>query len=194
MAETPISLLERLRHQPDAQSWQQLVALYTPLIQGWLRRSGLPQADSDDLVQDVLQVLVRKLPEFEHQGQRGAFRSWLRTITTHRLRDFWRSRRVRSVVAVDSELLASLEALEDPNSELTRAWEKAHDEHVTRELLSMIQPEFQPATWSAFCRTVLEGEKPAAVAGELGISVNAVFIAKSRVLARLREEGRGLID
>ena len=132
MAETPVSLLERLRRQPDAQSWEQLVALYTPLIQGWLRRSGLLHADAEDLVQEVLQVLVRKLPEFAHQGQRGAFRHWLRTITTHRLRDFWRSHRVRGVVA--GQRAAPRSNSEDPNSDLVRAWDRSHDEHVTRQL------------------------------------------------------------
>jgi RNA polymerase sigma-70 factor (ECF subfamily) len=194
MAETPHSLLERIRAQPDELAWKQIADLYMPLIHSWVRRAGLNHTDADDLVQDVLQVLFRKLPEFRHDGRTGAFRHWLRTITAHRLGDFWRAQRVRSVVTTGTDLQASLEQLEDPQSDLTRVWDREHDEHVTRRLLEMIRPDFEPNTWLAFTRVVLEGQKSQAVADQLGMSVNAVFIAKSRVLARLRDEGRGLID
>jgi RNA polymerase sigma-70 factor (ECF subfamily) len=87
-----------------------------------------------------------------------------------------------------------LEQLEDPNSALSQLWDREHDQHVTRRLLELIEPEFSATTWQAFRRVVLEGAKAAEVAAELGITANAVWIAKSRVLARLREELRGLTD
>src|SRR5262249_60000951 len=89
---------------------------------------------------------------------------------------------------------AALAQLEDPGSDLSRRWDREHDEHVARRLLELLRPEFQPNTWRAFERLMLEGGKPDEVAAELGLSVNAVFIAKSRVLRRLREEAEGLID
>src|SRR4051812_18414025 len=92
MAETSVSLLERLRRQPDGRDWQRLVDIYTPLVHGWLRRQEVPPADADDLVQDVLGVLVRELPAFEHNHRPGAFRAWLRAITVNRIRGYWRSR------------------------------------------------------------------------------------------------------
>ena len=95
MSETSFSLLNRLRLQPDAESWRRLVDLYTPLIQGWLRRHAVPAADADDLTQEVMAVVVRELPQFNHNQQRGAFRNWLRTITVNRLRVLWRSRQTR---------------------------------------------------------------------------------------------------
>src|SRR5437588_352435 len=95
MAETSVSLLERLRVHPDAASWKRLVDLYTPLIRRWLDRDGLQPSDNDDLVQEVLTTLVGELPHFRHNGQRGAFRRWLRVTTVNRLRDFWRKRRAR---------------------------------------------------------------------------------------------------
>src|SRR5712671_2205965 len=95
MSETSFSLLNRLRTQPDAESWRRLVDLYTPLIQGWLRRHAVPAADADDLTQEVMSVVVRELPQFKHNQQRGAFRNWLRTITVNRLRVLWRSRHRR---------------------------------------------------------------------------------------------------
>jgi RNA polymerase sigma-70 factor (ECF subfamily) len=194
MPETSASLLERLRTPSDAAAWQRLVDLYEPLIRGWLRRHGLQPSDSDDLVQEVLSVLVKELPAFEHNGRPGAFRSWLRTITVHCLRRHWRAQVYRADAAGGSAWEEHLAQLEDPASGLSKLWDGEHDRHVFRRLLAMIEPEFQPSTWQAFRRLVLDGVPAAAVAAELSISVNAVLIAKSRVLQRLRHEGQGLVD
>jgi RNA polymerase sigma-70 factor, ECF subfamily len=194
MSDTPVSLLERLRTRPDDASWGRLVGLYTPLIRGWLRRHLLADADADDLVQEILAVVVRELPRFRHNDRPGAFRSWLRTVTVHRLRDFWRSRRYRPQPTGGSNFLAKLEQLQDPASGLSRLWDEEHDRHVVARLLEQIRPDFEPGTWQAFEGVMLGGERAADVAARLGISVNAVLLAKSRILARLRQVGRGLID
>ena len=186
--ETPLSLLERVRDPADETAWRRLVNLYTPLIHRWLCRS-VTGADEDDLVQEVLSAVLRAMPSFEHSGQRGAFRRWLRITTLHRLSTFRRSRRGRP----DSPPEA-WEELEDPDSELSRNWDREHDEYIARRLLELMEPEFSQPTWQAFRRQVIDDLKPAEVAAELGTSVNAVLLAKSRVLARLRQEGRGLID
>jgi RNA polymerase sigma-70 factor (ECF subfamily) len=191
MSQTSLSLLQRLRQRPDAEAWQRLVGLYAPLIHGWLRRHGVPPTDADDLAQDVLTVVVRELPQFEHNQRRGAFRTWLRTITVHRIRNFWRNQRLRPAVG-DEEFGKVLDLLEDPHSTLSRQWDQEHDRQVARRLMELIQPEFELKSWRAFQRTALEGARAAEVAVELGLSVNAVLIAKSRVLQRLRAEARGL--
>src|SRR4051812_50050746 len=92
MSETDKSLLRRLDDRADAASWQQFLTIYTPLIRGWLRRHGVPPADAEDLTQEVLGVVVRKLPGFRHNQRGGAFRTWLRAITTNCLRRAWRAR------------------------------------------------------------------------------------------------------
>jgi len=194
MAETSVSLLERLRLHPDAAAWRELVDLYTPLIRGWLRRHAVSEADADDLTQEVMAVVVRELPHFQHNQRRGAFRNWLRTITAHRLRASWRDRKSLPEATGDSDFLKMLDQLEDPASDLSRLWEREHDRHVARRLLELIEPHFEASTWQAFRRVVLDGCKAAAVAEELGLSVNAVLLAKSRVLRRFREEMRGLTD
>ena len=194
MSETSHSLLDRLRSRPDGEAWQRLVGLYTPLLRGWLRRHGVQESDADDLVQEVLVVVVRDLPHFEHSRRPGAFRSWLRTTLAHRLRDFWRGRGYRPEATGGSDFLKQLAELEDPDSGLSRLWDQEHDRHVVRRLLEAIRPEFRPGTWEAFAGVMLEGDRPAEVAGRLGVSVNAVLLAKSRVLGRLRQVGRGLID
>ena len=194
MSETSVSLLDRLRLQPDEAAWRRLVDLYTPLIRGWLRRQGLPDPDADDVVQEVLAVVVRRLPEFRHSERTGAFRCWLRTITDNCLRDHWRAQRGRARATGHSDFLRVLEQLEDPDSGLSRLWDEEHDRHVTRQLLELIRPRFEDSTWRAFQRVALDGVPPEQVAAEMGMTVNAVFIAKSRVLHLLRQEGAGLID
>ena len=194
MFETSGSLLERLRREPDDASWRRLVDLYTPLLRGWLRRELVPPEDADDLVQEVLAVLGRERPQFHYDRRRGSFRGWLRTITVNRLRAYWRARQTRPLATGDSDLARKLNELEDPHSALSQRWDRAHDRHVARRLLKLIEPEFEATTWQAFRRVALDGAEPAAVAAELGISLNAVYLAKYRVLRRLREEIRGLTD
>jgi RNA polymerase sigma-70 factor (ECF subfamily) len=194
MSETSHSLLERLRERPDGDDWRRLVDLYAPLLRAWMGRHGVQSADVDDLIQEVLTVLVRELPRFQHNQRPGAFRRWLRTILVHRLRDFWRDRQHRPQAVGGSDVLSQLDQLEDPESALSRLWDEEHDHSVVRRLLERIEGEVTPSTWQAFRRVALEGKDEATVAGELGLSVNAVFIAKSRVLQRLRREAAGLIE
>jgi RNA polymerase sigma factor (sigma-70 family) len=194
MSTTPISLLERLGDHPDAGAWREFVDLYTPLLTRWLRRYSLESHDAEDLVQEVLGVVVRQLPQFRHNRQAGAFRRWLRTITANCLRKFWRTERTRPRSAGGDDFAAMLDQLEDPGSDLSRLWDREHDRHVVEGLLRRIGADFAATTWKAFRGHVVEDRPAGEVAAELALSVNAVVIAKSRVLRRLREVARGLID
>lgn len=191
MLDTSVSLLERLRVQPDADGWRRLVELYEPLLNSWLRRYAVPPADAADLVQEVLTVLVRELPEFRHDLRPGAFRRWLRNILLNRLRVFWRTRQRQGETGDADEILAQLE---DPSDRLERLWDQEHDRHILIRLTELLQKEFEPATWDAFRLTALEGQPYSSVAAALNLSVNAVRIAKSRVLKRMRQEAAGLIE
>src|SRR5262245_39722953 len=189
MTETSLTLLERLRQGGDEAAWERLVRLYTPLIRGWLRRH-LPQVDDvDELTQQVFKVVVEKMPAFEHAGRAGSFRAWLRSICVNCVRMFWRS--APPGRGPDPEPM--LQQLEDPHSDLSPQWDREHDKHVVRTLLEQIEPEFKPPTLQAFRLLVLEERQPEEVAVELGITINAVYIAKSQVLRRLREEAAGLV-
>jgi RNA polymerase sigma-70 factor (ECF subfamily) len=190
-ADTSASLLERLRDRADQDAWRRLTVLYTPLLHVWLGAARLQAADVDDLTQRVLTVVVRKLPQFEHNGRPGAFRTWLRFIAANVLREFSRS---RAATGGSGEAAALLEELKDPHSDLNRHWEEEHNRHLLSGLLELVKPEFTTPTWWAFSRQVLDEVSASLVATELGLSVNAVLIAKSRVLNRLRREARGLLE
>ena len=191
--ETSASLLERLRSAPDEADWGQLLELYTPLIRVWIRRYSSSQQDADDVVQEVLSVVIRKLPAFERQ-RTGSFRSWLRSITVNCLRDSWRANKFRPSATGGSDFRQILDQMEDPQSQLSQVWNKEHDQHVLRTLLDQVRPSLADETWQAFKRVSVDGETAADVAEALGMTVNSVYIAKSRVMSRIRELGRGLID
>jgi RNA polymerase sigma factor (sigma-70 family) len=191
--ETSLSLLERLTDRPTDPDWRRLVELYQPLLRAWCLRSGLGDADADDLVQETLSVVVREVGEFRH-GHPGAFRSWLRTILAHRLRDFFRARRYRPVATGGSDFLERLDQLESPDSALSKEWDREHDRHVVAKIMKLVERDVQPQTWQAFRRQVIDNLPAAEVAAELGLSRNSVLLAKSRVLKRLRAELAGFVD
>jgi RNA polymerase sigma-70 factor (ECF subfamily) len=193
MNETRQSLLVRAQ-TGEAEAWKDLTDLYRPLIIGWLNRQGVPAVDLDDLSQEVLLSVVQHLPSFEHSGNRGAFRSWLRTIVCSRTTDYWRATGASKHAEGGSGAAAALQQIADPDSDLNRQWDEEHDRYVLGCLLDLVDEEFEPTTLRAFRRLALDGATGAVVAEELGLSVAAVYVAKSRVLQRIRQEAEGLID
>jgi RNA polymerase sigma-70 factor (ECF subfamily) len=187
------SLLLRAR-DGDEDAWVDLSRLYKPLIYGYLRRQSVPEAEQDDLVQEILIAIVRGLPAFEHSGRRGAFRAWLRAIAYNHSCNFWRSPARRTSTLSDTMAEETLLRLEDPDDSLHRFWEDEHDEYVLRCLIDLIELEFEPTTVRAFRRVALEGASGADVATELGITLVAVYAGRSRVLKRLKELAEGLLD
>ena len=183
--ETSLTWLSRLMDAPDSADWRRLLDVYGPLLHAWLSRAGVPEAERDDLVQEVFMVVVRQVREFEHRGP-GAFRAWLRVILANHIHKYFRTRTV--VAAIDPDQLAQ------EDSVLCKLWDRDHDEFLAARALRAAEVDFAPATWAAFRRQVFDGCRPAEVAAELGLTLNAVLLAKSRVLKRLREELRGLVE
>jgi RNA polymerase sigma-70 factor (ECF subfamily) len=193
MDETRLSLLFRAQ-TGEADAWKDLTALYHPMIIGWLNRQGVPASDLDDLSQEVLLSVVKHLPNFQHSNRRGAFRSWLRTIVCSRTADYWRASDTGTQADGGSGATAALQLIADPNSDLNRQWDEQHDRYVFNRLLDLVEEEFEATTMQAFRRLALNGASGAETAAELGLSVAAVYAARSRVLRRIRQEAEGLID
>jgi RNA polymerase sigma-70 factor (ECF subfamily) len=188
MNNTSASLLQQLRQAEPAAAWSRFVTLYTPLLLYWARRLVRDDADATDLVQDVFAVLIVKLPAFEYEPGKG-FRNWLRTILLNKWRDRCR-RPVPQPIGTDDGALAEL-AVPDDAAEFGEA---EYRRHLAQRALELMQVEFPPAMWRACWEHVVHGRPAAEVAAELGIAVGTVYVAKSRVLARLRQELEGLMD
>lgn len=187
---TSLSLLDRLRRDPSEADWVRLQAVYRPLVSGWVARVPGLESEADDVVQEVLIVLVRELPRFERRRE-GSFRTWLRRVTANRVREVWRQRARRPSTAPAE---AFLDRLADPAGDLSAEWDRDHDRHVFARLEEVIRPDFTDATWAAYRRFAVDGAPAERVAAELGLTRNAVVLAKSRVLRRLREEAGVLLD
>jgi RNA polymerase sigma-70 factor (ECF subfamily) len=188
MLTTSYSLLERLRRPDvDGVAWDRFVALYTPLLHRWARNWGLQPADAGDVVQDVLLVLLRKLPSYQ-QAPHRRFRSWLWGVTRNRVRAF---RRRRFPTPLGDDPGADELAAPDRLAEHEAAEELAL---LTRRAAELLQSDFQPATWKAFWETAVVGRSGSEVAAELGLTVGAVYAARFRVQQRIREELAGFLD
>lgn len=189
MNSTSESLLLRLKAADDHQAWAKFVRLYTPLIFYWARRIGLQAQDAADLVQDVLTIVFQKLPEFEYDRDKS-FRAWLRTVTMNKFRQWCRK---KSLGALDvTQTVWSNIAEQSSLAEST--WDLNYRQELVARALDLLEPEFQPATWQALKQYVLSGGPAGEIATEHGLSVWTLYAAKSRLLARMREELDGLID
>lgn len=194
MDNTSLSLLERLQQHPSDSAWRDVVELYSPLLEHWLRPFQLQAADRDDLVQESLATVLQQVAHFQHAGRQGSFRAWLRAVVVNRLREFWRRRDRHPQGTGDTAMAELLQQLESPSSGLSQQWDREHDRYVAHRLLARLEPLFEATTREAFRRVVIEGRPAREVAAELDISVNAVLLAKSRILRQLRLEMQGLTD
>jgi RNA polymerase sigma-70 factor, ECF subfamily len=182
---TSVSLLRRLQSAQDAAAWERFVDLYTPIVFRWARRAGFQQAEASDLVQDVLMQLLRSLPSFGFDPQKGRFRSWLKTVVLNRARDLMAQRRPDPV---DPQVLA-LEPVDPPDF-----WDEEYDRLLFDRALVVMRTEFEETTWRACWEHLTSGRSAREIGAELGLSEAAVFTAKSRVLNRLRQELQVLLD
>lgn len=184
MHTTSVSLLQRVRVVSDKEAWERFVRLYTPLLLYLAKRLGLQEQDAADLVQDVLVVMVRKLPEFQYQPGKS-FRAWMRTV----LMNTWRDRRKsRETSPLDS----GVEPKVQPEDEILE--EREYQLYILGRALRLMAADFEPTTWQACWETVVCGRPAADVAAELKTTVNAVYLAKSRVLSRVRQDLEGLLE
>ena len=189
---TSLSLLGRLQEKSQPDDWSRFVAIYTPFIGRYIRLDATLAADAEDICQEVLAKVALHLSGF-HRQRDGSFRAWLKTVTANQVRLFWRKRQSRQKIG-KSGAQPLLEALSDPCNELSLAWDREYDDYLICRLQAIVRAEFSATTWRAFTLRVLEEKTSAEVAAELGLSKNAVDIAKSRVLSRLRQEAAGLLD
>ncbi len=187
MVSTSVSLLNRIRTTPSELDWSRFVDIYAPLIFYWGRQKGLQPEDSAELVQDVLTDLVTKMRTFEYDP-RQRFRGWLRTLVVNRAINS--QRRIARSPQTGRELQIHLASVEDDDL-LSNT---QYFSQVALQTLRLMQTDFEPATWQAGWFQIVDGRKAAEVASELGITINAAYLAKSRLLNRLRGELEGLFD
>ena len=191
MNTTSESLLFRLQDAPDGEvdqnAWEKFVQLYTPLMFHWARKVGLQQSDAADLVQDVLSIVFRRLPEFQYDTS-GSFRGWLRMVTLNKFREKKRKRVTEVSIASNSvlEQIASLQRAES-------TWDLDYGQMLLQQTMELMESDFQPGTWQALRAVMAEGMTVDQAAEATGVSIWTIYSAKARLMKRLREELKGLL-
>ena len=170
----------------DVEAWQRLVDLYAPTIFHWCRQAGLRDEDAGDVVQEVFKSVVAGLEGFDRD--RGGFGAWLRGIARHRIQDHFRRQGGLPAARGGTDAQRQfLEIADMPDSSFPD-YQKNPEADVWHRAVELVRAEFEAGTWQAFWRVAVDGQRPADVAEELGMTLGAVYKAKSRVLRRVRQE------
>jgi RNA polymerase sigma-70 factor (ECF subfamily) len=184
---TRASLLLQIRDGADHAAWQEFVNLYGPVVYGFARKRGLQDADAADIVQDVLRSVSSSIGRLDYDRHQGTFRGWLFTVTRNKVFNFLSARRIRPQGSGDTTTNRLLDSL-PKGSDDSDTWELEYQRRLAALAMDRIKEEFQANTWQAFCLTAVEGLGAPEVAKQLRMSPGAIYVAKSRVLARLRDE------
>jgi RNA polymerase sigma-70 factor (ECF subfamily) len=187
------SLLVRIRNARDREAWGQFVEVYAPLVYDMARRRGLQDADAADLTQDVLRSIAGAIGRLEYDPRRGTFRSWLFTVTRNALNTFFEAQRRVPRASGDSAVQDWLANQPDPADE-SAVWDREYERRLLDVAAEQVRLEFENPTWQAFWRTAVKGQPAKEAAEGLGMSVGAVYIARSRVLSRIKEKVAQLRD
>lgn len=180
---TQPSLLVRIRQPQDTAAWRQFAQTYAPLIYGHLRKRGLQDADAADVAQDVLRSVATRIGQFDYDPARGSFRGWLLSVVHSRLADFRRrGQRQRALLEEAANQAGEASAAD------TAEWNLDYERQIFHAAAERVRGDFGESAWRAFWLAAVEGKAAKEIAAELDLSPAAVYLAKARVMKRIREE------
>lgn len=185
--DTRHTLLLKIRDAGDARSWGEFVEIYTPLLYHYFLARGLNDADASDLGQEVMRSVAKAIANFDYDPEKGTFRSWLYTIARNKLNTFFRKSARQPKGSGRTTVLNVVNAIEDEAADMEAQWELEHRRRMFEWASAQIRENYDPHTWQAFERVALRQEEAGAVAEDLGMKLGAVYVAKSRITAKLRE-------
>ncbi len=184
---TRASLLVQIRDGSNHAAWHEFMRLYGPLVYGFARKRGLQDADAADLMQTVMRSVAGAIGRLDYDREQGTFRGWLFTITRNKVYSFLEARRIRPQGSGDTGTNRLLDSHPDSSND-SDVWELDYQRRLASLAMERVQSEFQDNTWRAFQLTAVDGQPAAEVSRQLGLSPGAIYVAKSRVLARLKDE------
>ena len=182
------SLLARIKNPRDRQAWAEFVDIYAPLIYGFAQKQGLQDADAADLTQEVLGAVARSAPRLDYDPARGSFRGWLFRVVRNELCDFGAARKRHQPGSGDTDMKRRLEEQPAPTEDEAAAWESEYERQLFALACEQVRRDFNESTWQAFWLTAIQGKSGKEVADVLNMTTAAVYLAKRRVIARLRQQ------
>jgi RNA polymerase sigma factor (sigma-70 family) len=181
------SLVLRLRNPRDEAAWGEFVEIYEPLVYRLARKKGLQDADARDLCQEVFRAVASAIERWDPDPAKGKFRAWLFRIARNLLVNFLASQHRHIRGSGSTSVQELLEARPSADSQADAEFRTEFQRRAFRWAAEQTKKEFTDSTWQAFWKTGVDNRPIAEVAKELGLSAGAVYIARSRVLARLRQ-------
>ena len=185
--DTRATLLLKIRDLKDRTAWSEFVELYTPLLYSYAIKAGLQDADAADIAQESMCDVVRSIRSFEYDSSKGSFRGWLLTVTRNRIRKRMSPHQQRSTGSGDTAVLRLLQEQPQASADaIEQAWQQEYELRLFHWAAERVREEFRETTWQAFWKTTVENMSIEQAAASLELTLGAVYIARSRVLARLR--------
>ncbi len=181
------SLLLRIRDPQQTEAWAQFVEIYTPLIYRYAVRRGLQDADAADVAQEVFKAVASYVSNFEYNRQRGTFRGYLYTVARNKLNDHLARGHKQEKGSGETRIHQMLDNRPGSDTNDETQWNLDYQRQMFDWAVRQVQRDFQETTWHAFWQTAVELHPAKQVAESLGISVGAVYIAKSRVLTKIKK-------
>lgn len=188
---TESSLLHRAKRSELA-AWERIASLYSPLVYGWCRRCSLQPADAENVGQEVLLTVHRTLGQFEIRPERGTFRGWLKSIVRSKVVDYIRRRSQQELALGGSDAAWILQQV--PNQDVWQEQEEQESHFLFRRAVELIHAEYSDRDWQVFRAVVMFGQSAQEVADSMQLTLNAVYLVKSRILQRVKSEFQGLLD
>ena len=184
------TLILRLRNSEDDASWREFVEIYTPLLFGYCRKRGLSSADTSDVVQEVMRSVSIAMKNFVYDPEKGKFKGWLFTAMRNAIGRHFKKQSRQPLTPADTLIVKFIE--QTPDKTQVDEWERDYERKLLVWAMEKVKPEFAERIWEAFTQTAIDNREPEDVANEIGMTKNAVAIAKHRVIKRLREKARAV--
>lgn len=183
--ETQVSLIARMRDAGDEDAWAEFIQIYQPLVQRFIQRHGLQYADAAEVTQEVLSRVAKSIESWEESHEKSTFRGWLYRITRNLTIDFLRKKKIEGMRIENGD--AGLSQVADPSEATSDDFQAEFEKQIFHWASEKLKPSFKPTNWEAFWLSTVDGQPIDEVAKRLDIDVGTIYVARSRIMARLSQ-------